>query len=499
MSIMPSSTILLVLCIPAAAHVLDPCSSKGASQCDYTDCIQGLLAGDSSLLQTRAELGPRIVVAKGLARGESERRSVVQAPFESKKSLWMQGASAMFASLADMLSNAQNLTGPTVVVEPKQRQLRALRFSKDSAALATTRSVSTRTRSMPEVAAERSVESIVWLMLLVVVIMGMIGLIWTQSSDVGTGSKDKLLQGSAPAGGNDKLLTRFRSTVASGASTSVTLAPAAYGDNDRPTQVSLALPIPPPVLGRSSVIPAPTALSLSSGAPCQLPPTAGRRPSEMPVLQNPPPICPSLVLPNTEARFLVAMDELQQLVGSAGFFDLRGTSGRTLLHGSVHANDGKPCLQIASVGCEQDPRCSVYAVTEEHLSVFGRHGRLYGALEASDDRSAVLHWSGSPVMRIEMTGAADLRMIASAVGGRTLASAGSIRVALNAGALEETQPIREHWRLQVQPNADAVLIASCMLGLHLLLPNASVLSNPRLSAHSLASQFDSAAPRNQYL
>eukprot|EP00971_Amphidinium_carterae_P161592 3203603-Amphidinium_carterae.2 len=71
-----------------------------------------------------------------------------------------------------------------------------------------------------------------------------------------------------------------------------------------------------------------------------LPPTAAdprttmghEQPARLDELQTPPPICKSLILPHTEARFVVPIEQLT--APSREGMDIRGTSGRKLLHGA---------------------------------------------------------------------------------------------------------------------------------------------------------------------
>lgn len=184
---------------------------------------------------------------------------------------------------------------------------------------------------------------------------------------------------------------------------------------------------------------------------------------------GPPPICPSLILPHTEARFMIPIESLMR---ASGELDIRGTSGRKLLHGSVtETPDGNRCLALASCGCEEDPRVTVVAPARagqgplsgtssgmSTMELFGKGGNFYGTLEPGPDGGAVLRCEGEIVMSLD-PGAGDLRMTASSMDGRLLASAGkNVQVAVRQLESHDT------WKLQVKPGLDAVLIVSCMLG-----------------------------------
>jgi len=204
-----------------------------------------------------------------------------------------------------------------------------------------------------------------------------------------------------------------------------------------------------PITASYNRSPAAPMASLGSGSPATL-----------------PPICPSLILPHTEARFMIPFESLER---GNGALEIRGTSGRKLLHGTVQDTDGgRRSLQIASSGCEEDPRVTVIAPAREGgsdqkgsmgvLEIYGKGGKFYGTLEAAEDGGAVLRCAGQFVMSLEIAGGDDMRMTASSVDGRLLASAG------NNVQGSRSQESSDTWKLQVKPNNDAVLIAACMLG-----------------------------------
>jgi len=186
-----------------------------------------------------------------------------------------------------------------------------------------------------------------------------------------------------------------------------------------------------------------------------------------------PPICPSLILPHTEARFMIPIESLMR---ASGELDIKGTSGRKLLHGAVtDSNDGRRCLALASCGCDEDPRVTLLAPHGESsargisggavsgkigiMELYGKGGKFYGTLEPGYHGGAVLRFQDELVMSLEI-GSSDLRMTASSMDGRLLASAGQNVTQGNQRRMESN----DTWKLQVQPNYDAVLISACMLG-----------------------------------
>lgn len=174
-----------------------------------------------------------------------------------------------------------------------------------------------------------------------------------------------------------------------------------------------------------------------------------------------PPICPQLILPNTEARFMIDMSSMTSVcMGSTTRVDIKGTSGRTLLHAIVRDGvDARKELLLTSVGCEDDPRTKVCAPRSpgQAFELFDKKGELYGTIDSSGS-GAVLTNKGQPVMRIQMENEQDMKMVASTIDGRTLG---------DGGCTSSGVPSRI-WKLTVKRGVDAVLISSCMLAMLLL-------------------------------
>jgi len=182
-------------------------------------------------------------------------------------------------------------------------------------------------------------------------------------------------------------------------------------------------------------------------------------------LGNVPEICTSLVLPTQQARFVIKLDQMMRLE-HPGQLDIKGTSGRTLLHVSTGDTEtGGRKLSLASVGCESDPRTIVEAPVQpgEAFQVYGKFRDFYGTLESvPGGTGSLLKYKGQPVMTIEMGDSADLKMLAYAMDGTLLGTAG--RQADCALGPE----VVDGWKLAVPPGADSVLISSCMLSMVLL-------------------------------
>jgi len=229
------------------------------------------------------------------------------------------------------------------------------------------------------------------------------------------------------------------------------------------------------------------------GEPClKLPPTAAVS-SQFLADTNPPPICPSLVLPTNEARFMISLEDLQAATqGFLGPMDIKGLSGQKLLHGVLEDVPGiGRRLSIASVRCESDPRALIVPCNSFSHRLYGRDHEEYGTLEFVGVR-VMLKQAGIPVMVLDAGDPNELHYTASRMDGRVLASAGRQPNPLEG---EEDQEI---WRLQVRPGIDAILVMVCMLSVMLLprrladgaitpslpglTPRGSILSMPRKSA-----------------
>jgi len=167
----------------------------------------------------------------------------------------------------------------------------------------------------------------------------------------------------------------------------------------------------------------------------------------------PPPICPALILANTEARFQIPV---ASFIAGNKVTDILGGSGRKLLHCERSAErDGREKLAIASCGAEHDPKATILGNPMRKgqvFEIFGRGDVPYGKLEPCYGGGFQVQVQGRPVMSIEC--GSNLTMTASSMAGGLLASASK-------------GPPTGHqmWTLKVQAKNDAVLIAACMLAI----------------------------------
>jgi len=173
-----------------------------------------------------------------------------------------------------------------------------------------------------------------------------------------------------------------------------------------------------------------------------------------------PPIAATLVLPHQEARFMVSkaqMDELRRT--GAGSLSISGTSGKKLLVALVcKTPDGRSCLMVSSVGCEDDPRACIFTSRQypSDLEIFGKAGLFYGWLNFSSRAEATLFYGG---------GAAGERSAVMNLSSKPQWTASSMdNQVIGSGTF-----VADSFRLQASPGTDAVLTVSCILALELLI------------------------------
>lgn len=187
-----------------------------------------------------------------------------------------------------------------------------------------------------------------------------------------------------------------------------------------------------------------------------------------------PHLYPSLVLPRHKAIFRIETQRLQFLLHNSGELDIRGTTGRRLLHaGKIHQPPGYSQLKISSVDCTDKPRTTVRTprmtdpsfgyvgrnvTSSERLEVYGRQESPYGILERVHDSDLVhLLCAGAPAMQIQVQNAEQLVPRVRNTQGELLAEAG----------IDSTDT--SCWKLEVEKNVDAILVTTCLLARLLML------------------------------
>lgn len=189
----------------------------------------------------------------------------------------------------------------------------------------------------------------------------------------------------------------------------------------------------------------PTRESYPQGGPRPYPAPASRGPGPAAV----PVLCQALLLPSMESRFCVSVEALQRGF-RRGSLDIMGTSGKKLLELVMQDPGGKRQLQICSVG-SQEPRVIVEVHTVSSMRIYGQGKTFFATLDTgSNPNECVLVHDEEAKVKLMAEPGPEMQFRVVTADGQHLAAAGS------SGTL---------WMLQVKPNTDAILIASCVLSM----------------------------------
>lgn len=162
-----------------------------------------------------------------------------------------------------------------------------------------------------------------------------------------------------------------------------------------------------------------------------------------------PVLCQALLLPSMESRFCVSVEALQRGF-RRGSLDIMGTSGKKLLDVVVQDPGGRRQLQICSVG-SREPRVTVEVDTVSSMKIYGERKTFFATLDTgSSPNECVIVYDGEAKARLLAEPGPEMHFRVVTAGGQHLAAAG------RSGTL---------WMLQVKPNTDAILIASCVLSM----------------------------------
>jgi len=177
----------------------------------------------------------------------------------------------------------------------------------------------------------------------------------------------------------------------------------------------------------------------------------------------PPPLCPTLLLPSCDARFVVPVDALSE-VRTEGALDIMGVSGNPLLRVVVHqVNGGDRALMVSMPPPLNSTRVRIGppatgSRADQGLEIRRFDHELYGELVLQPNGQYDVVKDGRTAMVLGDQMGNALLMV-STVDGQALAhvtcgseSFGSVR------SLE----------VRVHPNVDAVLVLSCVLSVILL-------------------------------
>eukprot|EP00747_Dinoflagellata_sp_TGD_P163394 gnl/TRDRNA2_/TRDRNA2_182023_c0_seq1.p1 gnl/TRDRNA2_/TRDRNA2_182023_c0~~gnl/TRDRNA2_/TRDRNA2_182023_c0_seq1.p1 ORF type:complete len:470 (+),score=74.37 gnl/TRDRNA2_/TRDRNA2_182023_c0_seq1:131-1540(+) len=180
---------------------------------------------------------------------------------------------------------------------------------------------------------------------------------------------------------------------------------------------------------------------------------------------EPPPLCPTLVLPVCEARFAVAV---HALADASKDFDVIGLSGTPLLRVAMRGHSASRSLEISMAHPGSTPRVTIRTKNEDmrpgaskSLEILGPQGTSYGDLVLQPSGAFFVIRDQRTVMIIDGD-TVGLWLTVTSGEGRPLASV--MCGGENFGGVE-------HLELHVNPGIDAVLVLSCVLAVVLMSPN----------------------------
>lgn len=181
----------------------------------------------------------------------------------------------------------------------------------------------------------------------------------------------------------------------------------------------------------------------------------------------PPPLCPSLVLPESEARLGIPMFELAQLI-TEGELRIVALSGKPLLRASVCKVGRRRSLEISMPEAGSAPRATIGPNLQDlnrpddgALEIRGLKGSFYGLLEMRNSGACYVTKDGETMMIIDGD-TESLQLSIKSGGGLPLAS---VRCS--------TEPFGgvDHVEIRVEPGVDTVLVLACVLAVLLLSPS----------------------------
>jgi len=193
----------------------------------------------------------------------------------------------------------------------------------------------------------------------------------------------------------------------------------------------------------------------------------------------PPPLCPVLVLPVSEARFAVPMQSLTK-VDPKGF-DILGLSGNPLLHAAVRRSQLGGCfLEVGMAHAHSSPRATIGPVTDSASAssgweIHGPNGAFYGMLDSLPGGAHVVthgggdQTSGQPASK---SAARQVMVIDGDVTSKRFTVTSGTGRALASATVSNNHFDAELLECRVLPNVDGILVLSCLLAVVLLSPGA---------------------------
>jgi len=182
---------------------------------------------------------------------------------------------------------------------------------------------------------------------------------------------------------------------------------------------------------------------------------------------KPPPLCPTLVMPMSEALLGIQMYELAQL-NQEGSLNIVGISGKPLLRAEVRKNGNTRTLEIAMPEPNSIPRASIGPPTsgesKNHgsrvLEIRGMRGVFYGTLEMRSSGACYVVKDGQTVLTID--GDAESLQL-------SLKSSQGLQLAAVKCSTEQFEGV-DHVEVRVEPGVDTVLVIAVVLAVLLLSP-----------------------------
>jgi len=182
---------------------------------------------------------------------------------------------------------------------------------------------------------------------------------------------------------------------------------------------------------------------------------------------KPPPLCPTLVMPMSEALLGIQMFELAQL-SDEGSLNVVGMSGKPLLRAEIKKVGDMRFLEISMPEPNSIPRATIgppsAASSQQHgsraLEIRGMRGSFYGVLEMRTSGACFVVKDGQTVLTIDGD-AESLQLSLKSTVGLQLAS---VRC-----STEQFDGV-DHVELRVEPGVDTVLVTAVVLAVLLLSP-----------------------------
>jgi len=182
---------------------------------------------------------------------------------------------------------------------------------------------------------------------------------------------------------------------------------------------------------------------------------------------KPPALCPTLVMPMSEALLGIQMYELAQL-NQEGSLNIVGISGKPLLRAEIKKNGNTRTLEIAMPEPNSIPRASIGPPTmgessqygSRVLEIRGMRGAFYGSLEMRSSGACYVVKDGQTVLTIDGDAESLQLSLKSSVG---------LQLAAVRCSTEQFEGV-DHVEIRVEPGVDTVLVVAVVLAVLLLSP-----------------------------